>query len=61
MTSKVSENQYGQPHPSDTWASCSLIMCPGVGIQAFERFMHLSVVLLLSTVGFHCISLRTCS
>jgi len=22
MTIKVSDNQYGRPHPSDSWASC---------------------------------------
>jgi len=22
MTFKVSDNQYGRPHPSDSWASC---------------------------------------
>jgi len=25
MTFKVSDNQYGRPHPSDNWASCVLM------------------------------------
>jgi len=26
MTFMVSDNQYGQPHPSGSWASCSVVL-----------------------------------
>jgi len=43
MTFKVSDNQYGQPHPNDSWASCFVII---TRLKAIRHFKLPSKILL---------------
>jgi len=53
MTFKVSDNQYGRSHLSDSWASCTLlVLVESLPVCSVTDFGHLGVVHLV----LHCVS-----